>query len=77
MASAIYFLYYCSWGIPSSAFFRRGEPALGNARSPNSRGRLSLKSQTRPPTKTTWEVHRIQESGFCELTAFRNFPYDE
>ena len=38
-------------GNPACAFFRRGEPARGNARSPNSRGRLSLNSQTRPPTK--------------------------
>ena len=36
MACAIYFLHYCSWGVPSSAFFRRGKPALGNARSPKS-----------------------------------------
>ena len=25
----------------------------------------------------TWEMHRIEQSGFCELTASRNFPYGE
>ena len=45
MASAIYFLCCCSWGIElgeSVQRFFQGS-ARGNARSPSSRGRLSLK----------------------------------
>ena len=48
MACAKYFLCYCSWGNPSSAFFRRGEPAFEMPGRPNSRGRLSLKAKPDP-----------------------------
>ena len=64
MASAIYFLYYCSWGIPSSAFIWWGEPALGNARSSNSRGRLSLNSKPDDRRMSTQKCRRF----------LKNFP---